>query len=85
MDMNGSLSKCQVLNVTRLKMPHLVQVLSIWYLDQQNRALEAATVTLGYFTALHVCLPVGKSEKYSIFIFSQDQESSRQIIVFSQK
>ena len=82
-DMNGNLSKCQVLNVTRLKMPHLVQVLSIWYLDQQNRALEAATVTLGYFTAL--CLPVGKREKYSIFIFSQEQESSRQIIVFSQK
>ena len=52
-------------------------------LDQQNRALEAATVTLRYFTAL--CLPMGKHKKYLIFIFSQDQESSRQITVLSQK
>ena len=28
-------------------------------LDQQNRALEAATITLCYFTAL--CLPMGKT------------------------
>ena len=31
---------------------------SFVHLDQQNRALEAATVTLSYFTAL--CLPMGK-------------------------
>ena len=29
--------------------------------DQQNRALEAATVTLRYFTAL--CLPMGKTRE----------------------
>ena len=52
-------------------------------IDQQNRALEAATVTLRYFTVL--CLPMGKREKYLIFIFSQNQDSSRQITVMSQK
>ena len=31
---------------------------AILIVDQQNRALEAATVTLHYFTAL--CLPIGK-------------------------
>ena len=30
-------------------------------LDQQNRGLEAATVTLCYFTAL--CLPMGKPQE----------------------
>ena len=30
-------------------------------LDQQNRALEAATVTLRYFTAL--CLPMGETRE----------------------
>ena len=47
-------------------------------LDQQNRAFEAATVTLCYFTAL--CLPMGKMWEISVFIFSQDQEFSREII-----
>ena len=31
-------------------------------LDQQNRALEAATVTLRYFTA--VCLSMGKMQEF---------------------
>ena len=52
-------------------------------LAQQNRALEAATVTLCYFTAL--CIPMGKRKKYSIFIFSQNQDSSRPFIAMSQK
>ena len=32
-----------------------------WMLDQQNRALEAATITLCYFTAL--CPPMGKTRE----------------------
>ena len=44
--------------------------LSIPFLDQQNRALEAATVTLRYFTAL--CLPVGKTrEIFDLHFFAK--------------
>ena len=35
-----------------------IKVMSCKFIDQQNRALEAATVTLHYFTAL--CPPMGK-------------------------
>ena len=34
---------------------------SHYYIDQQNRALEAATISLRYFTAL--CPPVGKTRE----------------------
>ena len=36
-------------------------LLSHLEVDQQNRALETATITLRYFTAL--CLPVGKTRE----------------------
>ena len=51
--------------------------------DQQNRALEAATITLHYFKALGQSTE--KTQEYSIFIFSQNQDSSGQITVMSQK
>ena len=38
-----------------------VNITTFFFLDQQNRALEAATNTLGYFTAL--CLPMGKTQE----------------------
>ena len=60
-----------------------VHSLYVILLDQQNRALEAATVTQRYFTAL--CLPMGKKQEIFYLHFSQDQETSRQIIVLSQK
>ena len=59
---------------------------SMWVgygLDQQNRALEAATVTLRYFTAL--CPPMGKMREIFDLHFLQNQDSYRQIIVMSQK
>ena len=47
--------------------------------DKQNRALEAATVTLPYFT----CLSMGKTQEIFDLHFLENQESSRQIIVLS--
>ena len=40
---------------------HFSSVISNKFVDQQNRALEAATVTLRYFTAL--CPPMGKTRE----------------------
>ena len=41
-----------------------------WNLDQQNRALEAATVTLRYFTAL--CSTMGKTpEIFDLHFFAR--------------